>query len=333
MMGHEWAAKLLRSHVEQKRVRHAYLITGPEGVGKRTLTLRFAQALNCLSPPALGEFCGTCRPCQLISQCAFPDLHIIESEPQDRTVKVDQIRALQRNLSLSPYEGKRRVALLFNFHEATDQASNALLKTLEEPPPQVVILLTASSSDDLLPTIVSRCEILSLRSLPLDQLSRDLIERGEDPDRAMLLAGLSGGRPGVAIKFMDDPTVLEQRMSRLDDLIGLINNNRLGRFAYVEDWDRRLRKKYSKLSERRSECLDILDIWLSFWRDVMLVSYGNSDPPGNPDRVLEINGIVEELSSEEIRKVIGSLMTTINAISRNANIRLALETHMLDLPQ
>lgn len=161
--GHEWAADLLGNHITHDAVRHAYLFCGPPGIGRRTLALKFVQALNCLQPPSPGEACGSCRMCQQTAREQQPDLHIIRIEEDASNIKVEQIRDLQRVLALSPYQARYRVALLLGFEKATPGAQNALLKTLEEAPEKAILLLTADSPDNLLPTIVSRCELLRLR--------------------------------------------------------------------------------------------------------------------------------------------------------------------------
>ena len=149
MLGHEWAVDLLRQHVAQGRARHAYLFTGPQGVGRRTLALRLAQALNCQAPPAPGDPCGTCSSCVHLQAMQHPDLAVVRAEQEGGTLKVDQVRELQHALALSPYEARFRVALLLRFEEAHISAANALLKTLEEPAPQVVLMLTATSPESL----------------------------------------------------------------------------------------------------------------------------------------------------------------------------------------
>ena len=197
ILGHEWAVDLLKEHVARQDVRHAYLFTGPQGVGRRTLALRLAQALNCLQPPAPGEACYACRICVQTEKMQQPDLSVVQSERIGGTLKVEQIRELQHDLALHPYEARYRVAALLRFEEAHPSAMNALLKTLEEPGPQVVIVLTAESAERLLPTIVSRCEILRLKPLPLEVVDQGLQNLwGLPAEKARLLAHLSGGRPG-----------------------------------------------------------------------------------------------------------------------------------------
>jgi DNA polymerase-3 subunit delta' len=332
MIGHDWAVNILRSHLIENKVRHAYLITGPPGIGKRTLALHFLQAVACIEPPSEGEYCNACRACNAISKATYPDLHLVATEAYERAIKVDQIRSLRSRLSLSPYEGDRRMALIINFHQATDQAANALLKTLEEPPPQVLLVLTALAAESLLPTIVSRCEVIALRPLPTTKLRNYLVSQGEEEDRAQLLAGISGGRPGYALTYANNPELLERRLRLLDEMQELIGAGRLERFEYVEDWSEMLRRKSVSLEDQRQECIDVLELWLGFWRDIMLEGFGSGRGISNPDLASEIQIISKKIPENQIVNAVRAFQGTITAIDNNANIRLALETLMLDFP-
>jgi DNA polymerase-3 subunit delta' len=362
MIGHEWAVNLLKSHIASENVRHAYLVIGPDSVGKRTLALRFAQALNCEVPPSPGEYCGECRACVKISEREYPDLHVVEVGQLDTVVKdehvansmegsgdqthegsggsqgvkqvssmvkVKQIRLLQRQLALSPFEGRWRIALLPRFWEASESAANALLKTLEEPAPQVVMLLTARSVESLLPTIVSRCEVIPLRALARSELEKGLISLGEPDERARLLAGLSAGRPGLALKLAEDPKRMEDREKLLEDLFLLLEKNRVKRFTYASQF-RPTRNESTR--EVRARAVETLETWLSLWRDIMINSLGAEASIQNDDRITDIERIASKISAEQVVDAVRSTERTLRTLHQFANVQLAMENHLLDLP-
>ncbi len=132
LTGHEWAVNLLRRQVATGETRHAYLFAGPTGVGRRTLAMKFAQALNCTNPPAPGEYCGECRDCKMAAAMRHPDLAIVAPVVRDGTIKVEQVREAQSLIYLKPYQSQFRISLFLDFQQATISAQNAMLKTLEE---------------------------------------------------------------------------------------------------------------------------------------------------------------------------------------------------------
>jgi DNA polymerase III subunit delta' len=322
ILGHEWAVELLQGHVARGEVRHAYLLTGPQGVGRRTLAVRMAQALNCLQPPAPGVPCLQCRTCQQIARMEHPDLAVVAAEEVGATLKVDQVRELQHSLSLAPYDARYRVAILLRFEEAHVSAANALLKTLEEPPQQVVLILTAESAEALLPTIVSRCEVLRLRPLSLEEVSRGLQDRwGLTAEDSRLLAHIAGGRPGYALRLHRSPELLEQRKAWLDDHARMLDASRVERFAYAE-----------ALAKDRNVLGAALHVWVSLWRDVMIQASGAAAPIANLDRSEEVSDLAERFGLDGARQTLAVLNRTLDLLGRNANARLASEVLMLDLP-
>jgi DNA polymerase-3 subunit delta' len=327
VVGHEWAVDLLRRDLAQGRLRHAYLFTGPAGVGKRTLVAALAQALLCDQPEPP---CGRCRHCRLATRGSHPDLLTVEPVVRGRTVraakiKIEAVRQVIRDLALKPVEARRRVARLLNFHAANSESMNAFLKTLEEPPGSAVLLLTAERADDLLPTIVSRCQVVGLRPLPLETVRESLITRWLVPaERASLLAALSQGRLGWAVRTHADETGLQARAQRLDDLSALLAGSRVVRFSYAE----RLAREGSV--ERVQETLDL---WQGFWRDVLLAAAGAQVPLANPDRRPEIQRLAQFVTPQAARAVVAGLRQTAERLERNANARLALEVCLLDWPR
>ncbi|MBE0696707.1 MAG: DNA polymerase III subunit delta' [Anaerolineaceae bacterium] len=324
--GHEWAAHLLKEHIARGDVRHAYLFTGPLGVGRRSLALQFAQALNCTNPPAPGEFCGECRVCRQLAAMQHSDLAVVQAEKEGGVLKVEQVRDLQHVLSLSPYEAHYRVALLLRFHEANPNAQNALLKTLEEAPRQVILLVTADSAESLLPTIVSRCEVLRLRPVSVERLQKELEERSMGKEDARILAHLSGGRLGYALRMKDDPAKMEQRRALLEDLLHMLGESRRVRFVYAE-----------QIAKDKEALREAYAVWLTFWRDLMLRSAcGQGSTDGlqlvNQDMQAEIELLAGQIDLETARARVVDLEQAISRLDGNLNARLLTEVLLLDWP-
>jgi DNA polymerase-3 subunit delta' len=331
LLGLDWAVQMLKQQLTQGSLRQAYLFSGPPGVGRRSLALRLAQALNCPQPISLAEPCGTCRTCRQIERMQYPDLTVIQAEKEGRILKVEHIRALRLSLVLKPYQGNYRVALLLRFQEANPSAANALLKTLEETPGQAVVILTADTPEQLLPTITSRCEILRLRPVPVERVETFLQERGADEPTARLLAHISGGRPGYALRLLEDPKLLEFRTQRLQDLQNLLQSSRRERFAYAEKLTGGGRKRASA-AETDERLRDTLLVWLSFWRDVLLKASGAATPLTNVDQAAQIEALAGKLSLAEARKLVNQAEGAIEQLEENVNARLLTEVLLLDWP-
>ena len=318
VVGHTWAIEHLVQSLAHARTRHAYLISGPAGIGKTTLARSFARALNCLSDES--RPCGVCRACTMIAADIYPDVSIIEAD--GGTMKIEQIRELQHMLALRPVEGRYRVIILRRFDQATPQAMDSLLKTLEEPPPYVILLLTADTTDSLLSTIRSRCQPVSLRPLPASLIRTALQTYFEiDPETAALMAQLSGGRMGWAVRAAQDGSMLDERNDFLNLLETAIAGSRVQRFALAES-----------LSKDKTALQTALGIWQTYWRDVLLLAYSTTTPTMNRDRRHTMQQVAVNTKVDDIYRVLQSIQRTGRYVMQNVNPRLALETLMLDLP-
>lgn len=337
IISHEWAVRALASSIAADRAAHAYLLTGVHGIGKSTLARTFAQALQCARE---NRPCGECNSCQKIARGSHPDVRMVEGVPvgfkfdertpvpprtndrERRILKIEQIRVLQRDLSLSPFEGRYKVVILRRFEEANEEASNAFLKTLEEPPSHVQIVLTARDASLLLPTIISRCQVLALRPLPAEIIESALVERWKvDKKTARLLARLSAGQLGWAVRASADPSLMDARTEHIDELIATLSEGRSERLQRAE-----------KIAGDSEELPAVLELWLGWWRDVLLAQNGDGARITNVDREKLVREQAERFSLQETHRALKSVRETARYLMQNVNARLAMENLLLGLP-
>jgi DNA polymerase III subunit delta' len=213
LIGQPRVEAILGRALARERVSHAYLFIGPAGVGKRTAALLFAQAVNCAERPPSLTPCGACESCLRITAGTHPDVHeIVPQSKGGQNISVEQMRDTRRDASLRPTMGRRKVYLLPNAEFMNIEASNTLLKTLEEPGERVLLLLGAPAVESVLPTIQSRCQLVRFGLTGAAVLRQALEERfGLATQDADALARAAGGRVGVAFAWATDPGVLERR--------------------------------------------------------------------------------------------------------------------------
>jgi len=198
ILGHERVRALLGRAIRQGRLPHALLLAGPAGVGKKALALAAARRLLCEAEG--DEPCGACAACRRASRGLHPDLMFVA--PEGTAIKIEAVRELVRQIAGRPFEAAARAFVVDDAHLMTEQAANALLKSLEEPPPTSHVFLVSASPQGLLPTIRSRCQWLRFGPLPPTVLEGHLVqEHGLSPEEARLRVSVAGGSLGAALSF------------------------------------------------------------------------------------------------------------------------------------
>jgi len=239
-------------------------------------------------------------------------------------IGIDTIReTLQRGASLPPYEGRYKVFIIDNAELMSNEASNCLLKTLEEPPQHIVILLLTSEEKALLQTIVSRCQRFELKPVPTGEIEKRLRQvEGLDQGTVKLLARLSGGCLGWALTAVNDTGYLQSREQRLCEFSSLLTKNWDDRLSYI-----------AQLPSDRGGAEQTIKLWLSWCRDVMLLKYNCDDAVTHLDKLNETRTWANMLTVLEIKDFIDSLNKMLVYISFNANLHLLFEVLMLDMPR
>ena len=332
VVGHEAAVALLSRSLEREMLSHAYMFVGPSRVGKTTLAMNLAQGANCLNEPAARP-CGECGQCVRIAQGLHPDVQIIDREPNAsgtrtrRDIGIDQVREAQRAAVLKPYEGRNRVFIFQEASALTSEASNALLKLLEEPPESVLLILLTSDREAIPDTILSRCQQIDFRTLPIETIARHLEETQSVPrERATELARLSGGKIGWAIEAAQDSSLVEEYTTELEGVSQLLDNGLEERFAFAEE----VATLYSRDSEK---ALGRLKVGMNWWRDMLLVKSGHEDLVSNQPAMEDLRRHSQWVSTPQVVKAINATRETIGYLESNVNPRLSLDVLMLSLPR
>ena len=315
--GHERLVRQLRGAVVAGQPAHAYLFSGPPGVGKGTLAHAFSASLVC-DAPAEGDACGVCAQCTRVAGGIHPDVRIVAREEDRRDIRTEQAREVTRWLTLRPLMAARKVALIDDAECLNEHGQNALLKTLEEPPGSAVLLLCATDASLLLPTVRSRCQRLRLDPLPAALVDRVLGEHAVPADVRAIVVPRAEGSPGRALRLVDDPQA-EARRRMLDHLSRLGDTTAADLSAVAQALGR--------------EDADVaLETAVSWYRDVLaLVLEGPEVGVRNADARIPLESAAARGAVPQLLGALETVCDTIRAIEGNANRVLALETMLLEL--
>ncbi|MFC1923785.1 ATP-binding protein [Chloroflexota bacterium] len=324
VVGQTRAVTLLERSIKIGQLSHVHLFIGPTHIGKLTLAVNLAQAVNCEAENAP---CSECNSCHRIASGKHADVQVIGLASADkRELSIDQMREMQTSACLPPYEGKHKVFIIENADLLSNEAANCLLKVLEEPSPQVNFILLTARERLLLPTVISRCHRVELHRIPSNIMEDVLCNQyGLSKQKADLLARLSGGCFGWAMLAMQDERILEERTRRLDFLADLNQASHKQRLSYAAE----LATQFNRAKE---EVEEVLALWIKWWRDLLLVKSGNGKYITNIDQKSTLLDQVGNYGIGQIKDFIHYIQVASKQLEQNANPRLALEVLMLNMP-
>lgn len=321
VVGHDAAVNLLARSIADGRAPQAVLLTGPFSVGKTTLALELAKAVNCVGADLPCQRCGHCRR---IGAGTHPDVSLIESAEGKDLIPIGQVRALREAAALRPYQGRRNVYIISRAEELTPQAADALLKTLEEPPPEVVIVLTATDAESLPETVVSRCRVIPLRPLSTPMLREELVARGADGPTAERLARHARGSIGWALRALKHPRLAarqEELVERLSTVLALSPGERLDLAEAL------VGERGDRDAPRRN-----LELLTMLTRDALLLGQNVPSLLAEGEAAARLRCQAERIGPHGLRQAFKGLETAMRRIDANVDPRLTMEAMLLSLP-
>ncbi|MBM3472644.1 MAG: AAA family ATPase [Armatimonadetes bacterium] len=359
--GHETAKQVLTRAILTDRVSHAYLFEGPAHVGKTLTAVAFAKALMCAEPPEPAESCNACAICRAVGRGNHPDflllfptsrLETTDEEGQKAVAEIEgslirreaigQLidRAYGRAVS-----ARRKVLIVSDAQAMNEEAANHLLKTLEEPPGRTTIILTATSADSLLPTIVSRSQLVRFGPVPLAETQAAMTRAFPGLDSALVrsVAALSGGRPGWARRLLEHPDTLAIRRRLLDRVARLpdqpplvcmraaeilIDDAEAWWLATSEGHTARELLKRNRDRVLRTQVGELLDLLVTWFRDLSIA--GEEGAEGlliNADRIAELKRAAGR--APNCAAAGAAVSQAKEALRGNANLRLTVEVMLI----
>jgi DNA polymerase-3 subunit delta' len=262
----------------------------------------------------------------LIESVGHPDVTLIEPLTDKERIGIEQARDLRQSLSLLPSQGRWRVVIVRA--DLTDQASDALLKTLEEPSPRVVLILTARDVEAVSETIASRCRIVMLGLIDTDTIVGSLEESGVDSERARVLGALSYGSIGWAKAAALDPELANRRLELRDNLTTWSSMSLAERLFAAEA----IASASGRSDKRRDLIIEELEILMTWWRDVLLATSGNADLIVNSSSRQQIEGLAAGITSAQAQDVLRAIAAAGARIDQNVDPRLTLESLAIAVP-
>lgn len=319
IVGQERAIALLKNLLKTNRIPHAFLIEGLKGAGKKRIALELAKGICCDS--RIERPCGSCASCIKAGHQSHPDIRLIE---EDSSLKVDVIRDMQKEIQFKPYEGSRKVIIINSAEKMTIQAQNALLKTLEEPPAYATIILLANNGAGLLPTILSRCQLIKLVPAGKEVIQSYLqTEKGLSSEEARIIAAYSNGNIGRALKLQSDEEFREKR----NTIIGLTRQLLDGKIS-------ELLERVGFFNDEKDSIEDIFDIFVCWYRDLLIFRETQQfDFIMNCDKIEEIRQQSKTINSHKAREIILIIEKNKSNMRSNVNFQLNIEVMLLNIQE
>ncbi|MCP1102467.1 DNA polymerase-3 subunit delta' [Aequitasia blattaphilus] len=314
VIGHSEIIEYIRNAVSSDKIAHAYIVNGNQGAGKKMLAKLFAMTVLCENSNT--DPCGTCPSCLQAESMNHPDLIWVNHE-KPATIGVDDVRAqINNTIHIKPYKSEYKVYIMPEADKMTEQAQNALLKTLEEPPSYVIFLLLTSNAKALMSTITSRCVILRLRNIKETLIKKYLMENMNVPDyQAEVSAAFSQGNLGQGIMLAKS----EHFNALMESALRFLRNEDS---LKMDD----LIEAVKESTNYKVDYCDYLDIFTIWYRDILLYKATKDiDKLIFKNEISKIKEMAKHKSYEDIELVLKGIENAKERLRANVNFDLVME--------
>ena len=335
--GHNKAVDFINKSILMSKTSHAYLITGPDNIGKKTLAVDLASILN--AKPNKDMFdnkfiidISSSKERSRILNGNHSDIKIIDRDFSDQAnksglvISIDQIRQIIKNIYLKPFEGEKKIYIINQAQNMTESGYNSMLKILEEPPQDAVIILTAPSINSLPNTIVSRCQLINLNYIQKQEVEKFILDNFDiDESKSEFISRICKGKIGFAINACNDQTLIDDYFQTILKFAEILSSSIDKRFNYARDISNLYRKNKNQVYKE-------LSMWLDFWRDLLVLKNGLNEHVVNEEWREMIIKISEEIDIRKILDVIQDFKKSTEYLQQNGSPQLIIEVLMMGLP-
>ncbi len=323
IIGQKKSIKVLKNLIKLDRIGHAFLFTGKEGVGKRITAIAFAKAINCFDLSENCDPCNRCSSCLKIEKGIHPDFQLIT--PLNSVITIDQIRSIKEVIYWQPLGGRKKVFLIDEAHKMTIEASNSLLKILEEPPEFAILILITDLPDTILPTIISRCHRIPF--CPINREEQREILKGMYPglgkNQLEDIILFSSGSLAKAQELAGEPVKLKEKTRFIEWLIEVKPEQIINKFFSLPE---------NELKDILNSFLDFTELMVLWFRDILFFQMGlKQEMLSFPKRIAQIKEFAQSYSQEKIINLLNYLTEIPQEIEKHIKPEILMENFIVQL--
>lgn len=329
VIGHEPIIEFLEKSIINKKLSHAYLFIGPEHVGKSLIAENFICSLQCeqLQDKSKKIPCGQCSACDQLRKRIHPDVYYINKDEEKKNISIEQIRELEHKLSMRSFLTTYKIAIINEADKMTIEAANSLLKTLEEPTPKTIIILIASKINLIPLTIISRCQVLKFNLVSNKKIFDHLMKMGKSKKEAHDLANLCQGKPGLAVSYTQDSSLLEDYQENINNLLEIIKSSIREKFNIID----KIIPKKTTFSEMNESLISTMEAWSLLYRDLLLIKSQNSSSITNLFIKNKLFNLAKYYKLAQLKRLLKNFEEVKKLLSQNINPKILLENLVLNI--